>query len=101
MSPKKVLITGVSGLVGSAAYLYLSQWPDRYVLYGLGRRRTLSERISDQRTIDLSEERFSVCDIADIDGVRRAVAGIDVVVHMAADPAGRGWESLRPTGHYL
>ena len=95
MSPKKVLITGVSGLVGSAAYLYLSQWPDRYVLYGLGRRRTLSERISDQRTVDLPEERFSVCDIADIDGVRQAVAGIDVVVHMAADPAGRGWESLR------
>ncbi len=94
MSPKKVLITGVSGLVGSAAYLYLSQWPDRYTLYGLG-RRTLSERILDQRTIDLPEERFSVCDIADIEGVRRAVAGMDAVVHMAADPAGRGWESLR------
>ena len=95
MSPKKILITGVSGLVGSAAYLHLSQWPDRYALYGLGRRRALSERIFDQRTIDLPEERFFVCDIADMAGVRRAVAGMDAVVHMAADPAGRGWESLR------
>ena len=43
MAPVKVLITGVSGLVGSAAYLHLSQWPERYELYGLGRRRELSE----------------------------------------------------------
>ena len=95
MAPKNVLITGVSGLVGSAVYLHLSQSPDLYMLYGLGRRRALSERILDQRAIDLPEERFAVCDVADIEGVRRAVAGMDVVVHMAADPAGRGWESLR------
>ena len=95
MPPKNVLITGVSGLVGSAAYLHLSQWPDRYALYGLGRRRALSERIFDQREIDLPAERFAVCDVADMAGVKRAVAGMDAVVHMAADPAGRGWDSLR------
>ena len=95
MAPKKVLITGISGLVGSAAYLYLSQWLDRYELYGLGRRWALSERVFDQRAIDLPEERFTVCDIADIEGVRQAVTGMDIVVHMAADPAGRGWESVR------
>ena len=95
MSAVKVLITGVSGLVGSSAYLHLSQWPDRYELYGLGRRRVLSERVFDQRAIDLPEDRFSVCDIVDMEGVQRAVTGMDVVVHMAADPAGRSWESLR------
>jgi NAD+ dependent glucose-6-phosphate dehydrogenase len=95
MPAKKILITGVSGLVGSAAYLYLSQWPERYELYGLGRRRALSERIVDQRKIDLPAERFFVCDVADMDGVHKAVAGMDAVVHMAADPAGRSWESLR------
>ena len=95
MAPQKVLITGVSGLVGSAAYLHLAQWPECYALYGLGRRRALSERVFDQRAIDMPEDRFFVCDIADMDGVRGAVAGMDAVVHMAADPAGRGWESLR------
>ena len=30
-----------------------------------------------------------------MEDVRRAVEGIDVVVHMAADPSGRSWESLR------
>ena len=95
MAPQKVLITGVSGLVGSAAYMHLAQWPDRYVLYGLDRSRVLSERVFDQRAIDLPKDYFFVCDIADMDGVRRAVTGMDTVVHMAADPAGRGWESLR------
>ena len=95
MAPKKILITGVSGLVGSAAYLHLGRWPERYELYGLGRRRSLSERVMDKRSIDLPEERFFVCDVADMEGVRQAVEGMDAVVHMAADPAGRSWESLR------
>ena len=94
MAPKKVLITGVSGLVGSSALLHMAQAPERYQLYGLGRRRALSERVHDGRDLPLPEERFFVCDIADMDGVRRAVEGMDVVVHMAADPAGRSWESL-------
>ena len=95
MSAKKVLITGVSGLVGSAIYLHLAQWPDRYELYGMGRRRTNSERILDEREIDISSEKYVVGDIADMDCVTRAVSGMDVVVHMAADPAGRGWDSLQ------
>ncbi len=95
MTAKKILITGISGLVGSAVYLHLKQWPERYELHGLGRRRDLSERVFDGRAIDLADGRYHVCDIADMEAVRRAVDGMDVVVHMAADPAGRGWESLR------
>lgn len=95
MAAEKILITGISGLVGSAIYLHLSQWPERYELYGLGRRRDLSERVYDDRRIDLYEDRYFVADISNMEAVQRAVAGMDVVVHMAADPAGRGWESLR------
>jgi len=94
MTSKKVLITGISGIVGSSAYLHLKQYPEKYDLYGLGRRRALSERVSDDRQIDLPDEKFFLCDIADMEGVQRAVEGMDAVVHMAADPRGRIWESL-------
>ena len=94
MGLKKVLITGIAGIVGSSAYLHLKQSPDKYALYGLGRRRDLSDRVLDGRGIDLPDDKFFVCDIAEMEGVRLAVEGMDVVVHMAADPAGRSWESL-------
>ena len=94
MAMKKVLITGVSGIVGSSAYLQLRESSDRYELFGLGRRRALSDRVDDGRDIDLPESHHFVCDIADQEGVRQAVQGMDVVVHMAADPSGGQWDSL-------
>jgi nucleoside-diphosphate-sugar epimerase len=94
MAPKKVVITGVSGIVGSSAYLLMRQSPDKYDLYGLGRRRTLSARVKDAREIDLPQDKHRVVDIADFESVRQAVEGMDVVVHMAADPAGGEWESV-------
>ena len=56
MAPKKVMITRVSGIVGSSAYLHMRQSPDRFDLYGLGRRRALSDRVKDAREIDLPED---------------------------------------------
>ena len=94
MSVKKVLITGVSGLVGSAIYQHLAQWSDRYEIYGLGRRRAISDRVFDKRKINIPDNKYMVGDIADMDFVASAVSGMDVVVHMAADPSGQGWESL-------
>lgn len=94
MSAKKVLITGVSGIVGSSAYLLLRQYPDRYELYGLGRRRDLSQRVTDGRDIDLPEDRHFICSLDDYEGLARAVEGMDVVVHMAADPGTGKWDSL-------
>ena len=91
---KKVLITGVSGIVGSSAYLVMRQHPERYDIYGLGRRRALSDRVKDARDIDLPEDHHFTVDIADFDAVRGAVEGMDTVVHMAADPAGGEWESV-------
>jgi nucleoside-diphosphate-sugar epimerase len=94
MAPKKVMITGVSGIVGSSAYLHMRQFPERYELFGLGRRRALSERVKDARHVDLPADRHFVADIADLDAVLPAVSGMDTVVHMAADPAGGNWESV-------
>ena len=87
MSVKKVLITGVSGLVGSAIYQHLAQWPDRYNIYGLGRRRAISDRVFDKRKINIPDDKYMVGDIADMDFVASAVSGMDVVVHMAAATA--------------
>ena len=94
MAPKKVLITGVSGIVGSSAYLLMRQSPEKYDLYGLGRRRALSARVRDAREIDLPQDKHRIADIADFESVHQAVEGIDVVVHLAADPAGGEWESV-------
>ncbi len=91
---KKVLITGIGGIVGSSIYVLLKQYPQQYELYGLGRRKALSARVQDDRRLDLPESRFAVCELTDFDGVSRAVEGMDVVVHMAADPGSQNWESL-------
>jgi nucleoside-diphosphate-sugar epimerase len=94
MLPAKVLITGISGIVGSSAYLRLCAYPDRYQLYGFGRRRDLSARVTDNRRIDLPAERHWVGDLADFAAVRRAVDGMDAVIHLAADPGSGDWDSL-------
>ena len=91
---KKVLITGVSGLVGSSAYLRLAEQPEKYEVYGLGRRRAFSERVPAGRRIDLPDERFFLCDITEMDPVRRAVEGMETVVHMAAYPGGESWPDV-------
>jgi len=93
MSTKKVLITGVNGLVGNVIYRKLLEFPEAYDVYGLSRRRVASDRIRDIR--EVPEEKFFQADMADFDAIRRAVEGMDVIVHMAADPSGEhGWESL-------
>jgi len=35
MATRNVLITGVSGIVGSSAYLLMRQFPEKYELYGM------------------------------------------------------------------
>ena len=94
MASTRVMITGVSGIVGSSAYLVMRASPEKYELFGLGRRRVLSERVKDARDIALPEDRHFIVDIAEFDQVREAVEGMDVVVHMAADPSGGEWESV-------
>jgi NAD+ dependent glucose-6-phosphate dehydrogenase len=92
---KRVLITGVYGLIGNAIYRRLAAHPDLYEVHGLGRRQHSSARISEQNKAELPEDRFHLANLEDFDAVAGAIEGMDVVVHMAADPSGeRGWESV-------
>ena len=94
MSPKKVLITGVYGLIAGAIYRHFQAQPERYDLHALARRREPSRRVQDHRPMGIPEKKFHLADLTDIDAVRRAVKGMELVIQMAADPDPHSrWES--------
>ena len=74
---RKVLLTGAAGRIGTA---FLQQAGNRYHM-----------RLADRKGDDLagSGHEVLVFDIADLDACQRACAGIDTVVHLAADPSGK------------
>ena len=91
----KVMITGVYGLIAGALYKHLAASPDKYDVYGLARRRQDSERVAEGEGVDVPEEKFTLSDMSDMDQLVKAFEGMDVVVHLAADPSGAGgWESV-------
>jgi uronate dehydrogenase len=93
MPRQKVLITGIYGLIGNVIYRRLLESPERYDVYGLSRRPVASDRIGE--ITPLPDDHFFLGDLANLDAVQHAVTGMDVVIHMAADPSGEhGWESL-------
>ena len=93
--PKKILITGVSGLIGGAIWDWLKPHDSRYELYGLARRFEPSARANIEREIDVPADHRYLVDITNFDSVQEAVQGKDVVVHMAANPEGNApWESV-------
>ena len=95
MPPKKVLVTGVYGLIAGEVYRRLQAQPERYDIYGLARRRHPSERAPGGRELHIPEERFFLADLTDLEGLEEAMQGVDVVVQMAADPRGDAdWESV-------
>ena len=95
MPAKKVMVTGVWGLIGGEIYRHLQKTPERYEAYGLSRRPQPSERVRPDRVLEIPEGKFVHSDLSDLNQVTRALQGTDVVVHMAADPSGeRGWESV-------
>ena len=95
MAQKKVMITGVYGLIAGAIYNHLTQFPNQYDVYGLARRRQDSDRVAPERVLNIPDDKFKLDDLSDLDNVIEAFSGLDVVVHMAADPSGQaGWESV-------
>ena len=72
---KKVLITGAAGRIGGYLRHY---WGDCYAL-----------RLSDVKPVEglSAHEEFVEVDVADYDALAAACEGIDVVVHLAADPS--------------
>lgn len=81
MAAKKVLITGAAGSIGTQMRTLLK---DRYDL-----------RLLDRRPVPEPEGEAMICDLADLQGLERACAGIDAAVHLAGDPSGgAGWEAL-------
>ena len=95
MAPKKVLVTGVYGLIAGAVYRHLQAQPDRYDAYGLARRSQPSERAPKEGKLEIPEDKFILADLANYSAVAKAIEGMDVVVQLAADPRpDASWESL-------
>jgi nucleoside-diphosphate-sugar epimerase len=95
MAAKKVLITGVYGLIASSVYQRFQAQPGKYEVHGLARRRRLSERAPRTRQLQIPKDQFHLVDLSDLEAVENAMAGVEVVVQMAADPRpDASWESL-------
>ena len=76
--PKRVLLTGAGGRIGTAFRQYVG---DRYAL-----------RLVDMRPDKIDEASgFEVIDanLADLERCQQVCAGMDVIVHLAADPSPR------------
>lgn len=82
---KKVLITGAAGRIGTA-------FRQRYgELYDF--------RLVDRRPVDdPGGHEASTADLVDLDAARQACAGVDTVLHLAADPSPRAtfYDTLLP-----
>jgi nucleoside-diphosphate-sugar epimerase len=71
----------------------LSEQTDRYDVWALDRKPEPSERVPPAWTLDIPDERLLTTDLSDFEAVQRSVRDMHLVVHLAADPEGRVWES--------
>jgi NAD+ dependent glucose-6-phosphate dehydrogenase len=95
MERTRVMVTGVYGLIAGSLYSSLHGQSERYDAWGLARRRQPSERAPSQRLLLIPDSRFVLSDLSDLGALTRSLAGIDVVVHLAADPrADASWERV-------
>ncbi len=76
--PRRVLLTGAAGRIGTN---FRREYGDRYALRLADRESAPLAAVGDQEALTF--------DIADLDACRRACAGIDTVIHLAADPSPR------------
>jgi nucleoside-diphosphate-sugar epimerase len=83
---KRVLITGAYGLIAGALYQHMVR-SGKYEVHGTARRRHPSVRAAKHRDLAIPENRLHMVDLTDLEGMRAAVRGFDVVVAMAAEPS--------------
>lgn len=84
--PLKVHISGVYGLIGNLMYRHLSSQPERFEVYGSGRRAVSSRRAERNAILQLPDGHFSIADLGDAGAVRKAIEGMDAVLHIGAVP---------------
>jgi len=80
---KRILITGMSGLIGQLVYNHLKN-NSKYELTGLNRT-------------NLPKVKCIQADINDLDKVTEAFKDIDIVIHLAAQLPGTSWDSILKT----
>jgi uronate dehydrogenase len=83
--PERILITGAAGAIGRTVHEGLA---GRYALLRLADRRTQETRGANEESV--------VCDVTDLEAVRRTAAGIDCVVHLAGIPREQAWDAILP-----
>lgn len=95
ISRKPILITGAYGLIGSLVYARLAAQPEQYDVYGLDKNGAPSARSSASGLVEIPADHLRLADISDFGAVQAALAGMETVIHLAADPDGRAnWESV-------
>ena len=94
-SRKTILVTGAYGLIGNRVYARLAAQPEQYDVYALVKSVEPSARTGSIQIVEIPPGRLRLADVSDFAAVQRAVAGMAMVVHLAADPDGRaGWDSI-------
>lgn len=88
-------MTGAYGLIGNLVYSHLAATPERYETHGMVRTGEPSARTADGSFTNIDVPRLHFAELADFESVRNAVDGMEVVVHLAANPdAGADWEPI-------
>jgi uronate dehydrogenase len=75
-------------------YNRLREQPEKYDVYALDCKRQPSSRVPKAWILNIPNEKFKLCNLSNFQDVRQAVHGMDAVIHLAADPEGRVWESV-------
>lgn len=92
---QKVLVTGVNGLIGGQVYSSLSDQSNCFDVFGLDRSVLPSVRVSPSPKAGFEKGRFFQVDLTDFESLLALCQGMDVVVHLAANPdPDAPWEDL-------
>jgi nucleoside-diphosphate-sugar epimerase len=93
-SPTRVLITGVQGVIAGAVLADLRREVGRYEVYGVNRCANpweYGDRVAGRA---LPQDRSRIADLSDIHAVRRAVEGMDVVLHLGEGGPDAAWRDV-------